>query len=999
MPDGRLIKMSNTLHHSLQIACRLFPAFAFGICLLSPFTAAAGDVSPAPDQQQMRAWIVAMKSASRGPFARIRWFCDDGSILPPKEGACSDHGGGVQHGEWNEHARAIRAQGYLIANLLTDLNTLKFVGAYPQLDELRQVLLEQFLVLNDDGWVFREARFYRGALQVEDERAGARVLLLAMVQDPDWQTPERYLLLREAVRLLPVGAEPPVAATVRQLAIEIAEKDPGFQTLRVKLHGLPDASDPQRVRDYAAGNRERELAVKFRQLAEALDTLYAPRTAVLQLEALAGESGSRQIAGILRGIIASLREAPDLERRLARAAKAGAELRGYVRNGERFSPPNQVRLLQANLAMEQEVYAVANQLVEQTQDADRLTRLRWLRSLALSLHASGFLSARQQEALEERLAVLEGAEEIDVDTYNETLRYLARVPQWSQRALEFQFGPTVTHWLEITPLAAHYVPDRLRGSPLLAYSRVLDELHADAERLAGTRQYLFERRLAGGLRALNPGLRRGVLLEAPGEGADFRADGIYLLPSTTPELPPVAGILTRGEGSSLSHVQLLARNLGIPNVVVDERVVEQLRPHLGKRIVLAVSPQGTVQITDDGPHWDRIFGRESLEAGAVIRPDLGKLDLTKREPAPLTAIRATDSGRTVGPKAANLGELQHFYPEAVGAGVVIPFGVFRALLDRPLEAGGPSVIEWMRAEYARLHALPEGDARQAQTRAFLTRLREWITAAGPDAVFRERLRAVMQETFGDTEHVGVFVRSDTNVEDLPGFTGAGLNLTLPNVTGFDAVLDAIARVWASPFTERAYAWRQAHMESPEHVYPAVLLLETFASEKSGVLVTTDVESGNRRWLSIAVSEGVGGAVEGQASEELRVRRDGSEIRLLAQATAPLRAEPAPDGGIRKVPASGRDRVLEPQEIEKLRLLADDVEQRFPMPAVNGGKTPPADIEFGFREGRLALFQIRPFVESQRARRSQYLIDIDRSGRRSGASVVDLHEAPETEAGG
>ena len=57
------------------------------------------------------------------------------------------------------------------------------------------------------------------------------------------------------------------------------------------------------------------------------------------------------------------------------------------------------------------------------------------------------------------------------------------------------------------------------------------------------------------------------------------AGGIYLLPETVSDLPPVAGILTRGEGSSLSHVQLLARNLGIPNVVVgEERVPAVQRP-------------------------------------------------------------------------------------------------------------------------------------------------------------------------------------------------------------------------------------------------------------------------------------------------------------------------------------------------------------------------------------------------------------------------------------
>src|SRR5262249_62028246 len=105
---------------------------------------------------------------------------------------------------------------------------------------------------------------------------------------------------------------------------------------------------------------------------------------------------------------------------------------------------------------------------------------------------------------------------------------------------------------------------------------------------------------------------------------------------------------------------------------------------------------------------------------------------------------------------------------------------------------------------------------------------------------RRRRRAAMARECGADAKVGVFVRSDTNVEDLPGFTGAGLNLTLPNVVGFDNVVKAISEVWASPYTARAFAWRQAHMKGPEHVYPAVLLLRTVPSEKSGVMITQHV---------------------------------------------------------------------------------------------------------------------------------------------------------------
>ena len=57
----------------------------------------------------------------------------------------------------------------------------------------------------------------------------------------------------------------------------------------------------------------------------------------------------------------------------------------------------------------------------------------------------------------------------------------------------------------------------------------------------------------------------------------FRADGIYVLPETVADLPPLAGILTAGAGNPLSHVQLLARNLGIPNVAVDQSLLPELR--------------------------------------------------------------------------------------------------------------------------------------------------------------------------------------------------------------------------------------------------------------------------------------------------------------------------------------------------------------------------------------------------------------------------------------
>jgi hypothetical protein len=550
---------------------------------------------------------------------------------------------------------------------------------------------------------------------------------------------------------------------------------------------------------------------------------------------------------------------------------------------------------------------------------------------------------------------------------------------------------------DIEPLAVHFIPDQLRGSPLLFYSQVLDTLLQDANRLAGVRHRLFGSTVGVGFRALNPGLARGTLHASPDlERLDeLEPHGIYLLPETLSDLPPVAGILTAGEGNPLSHVQLLARNLGIPNVGVDEAVIDAIRSHDSEPVVLAVSPAGLVELAAYGPRWDGVFGEAETDQEVVIRPDLEKLDLEVRDFIPLDDLRADDSGRTVGPKAAKLGELRHHFPEAVAPGLAIPFGVFKAVvLEQPYGDSGMTVFDWMVEQYARMQALPEDSAQRRDfTGHFRSELYERVASTRLDEQFSARLRTAMTAVFGPDEDYGVFIRSDTNVEDLAGFTGAGLNLTVPNVVGFDQVLASIPRVWASPFTARAFAWRQSHMEHPEHVYPAVLLLASVANDKSGVMVTRDIDSGDPAMLSVAVNEGVGGAVDGQSAESLRIdTRDGS-VQVLAMATAPWRRNPVPGGGIEKVPASGRDTVLQSDEIQQLIRFARELPERFPPITDDAGIPAPADIEFGFRDGRLQLFQLRPFLESRQARSSGYLNRMDQALEGSLQRSVDLREVP------
>lgn len=926
------------------------------------------------DVATFRGWIETMKASNKGPFARIRWFCKDSSVLPPKPYACGSHGGGFQHGERTLHTQLLRSLGYQIANILADLEPNGIVDKPGYSDALNQIIVEQFLIAVDDGWILRKARYYRGVLQSEDESRGARRLLLGLAANNEWIT-KGYLPLRMAARSLPHGIVTRSVMKVRQHALALSEKDRDFMPIRYKIHIKPDRSDAARVRSYAAKINNHQLAQEYIHLAAELEKVYTPESTLQHLDSLYHKLASyREIGNVLKTGTKERLTHRDPSVRFAMTAELMAVLRDQLPKIR--DPSSRLGLIDLSLALEDEHYVAAMAFTQSRLGATRQQRLKWLENSVTASYGAGLISSRERRSLKQNFATLQGGT-LSLSTYKAGLDYLALVPSWGSRWLRHHFFQSIEKLATIEPLVNRFTQEQLRSSPLYPFSKLLEQLVKDVNQLTGTRHLLFEREVGAGLRALNAGLARGTL-RTGSDVKNYQSDGIYLLPETTAELPPVAGILTAGEGNPLSHVQLLARNLGIPNVSIDQELFPTLKRYEGKRVILAVSPGGTIRLSDDHGQLDRLFDDRGKSAERLIRPDLSKLDLRSQDLIPLNGLRASDSGRTVGPKAAKLGELYHSYPEAVVSGVAIPFGVFRKMLDQPLEKSEQTTFQWMLSQYAMLRKMiPGSKTREAATESFLERLRAFIMHAELDSEFKQKLQIAMEEMFGKDGAYGVFVRSDTNVEDLPGFTGAGLNKTVFNVVGFDNILKAISEVWASPFTKRAFAWRQAYMDHPEHVYPAVLIMRSVPVQKSGVLVTRDIDTGDPDWLSVAVNEGIGGAVDGQSAESLRINVATGKIRLLAQATAPWRRVLEHTGGIKQLPISGNDTVLEPNEVAKLVQLAHDLAQRFPSLSNADGNPVPADIEFGFVNGNLRLFQIRPFLENKRARTDDHLASLDR----------------------
>ncbi len=857
------------------------------------------------------------------------------------------------------------------------------------------MLIEKFLITADHGWILRGVRFYRGAIQEEDERAGARILLSTLAGRHEW-IGLRYPALRIGVQLLPHGENNASIQQIRQLSTALAEQDESFNKLRTKIHTAPDAGDADRVRDYAQKIDIPQLQKEYLQLAEAIDHVFQsrPLTQLLTQNAKLFK-GVPWLSDRLRAARNSYDSDPGTEYHFSVSARLLADLREALPRIDKAT--DRLRLLDLSIAAEVAHFQAGAQLRAQLGTASRQQRITWLQEAVLAAYGVGYINKTSLQALQDSLDRL-SHDAMPLTTYTHELNYLARTPGWATATLRFQFQESMLKLAEIEPLAHMFIQDVLRGSPLLLFAQILDSLSRDSNRLSGVSQRLFGQSVGIGVHALNPGLARGRLhvRSNPDDLENLDPQGIYLLSETTSNLPKVAGIITAGAGNPLSHVQLLARNLGIPNISIDANLIESLRAHDGETVVMAVSPGGLVELNSDSEDWRQFFQTKTAQKNIEIRPNLEKLDLSVREFIDLGALRASNSGRIVGPKAAKLGELYHHYPDKVAKAIAIPFGLFRErVLDQPYRQTGQTVFQWMLGQYRFIHALQPG----SETRKFLSEtlraeLHQLIINTDPGEQFRNALSAAMKKTFGTTE-TGVFIRSDTNIEDLPGFSGAGLNLTLFNVVGLDNILKGISLVWASPFSARAFAWRQALMANPEHVYPAILLMQSVNNDKSGVLVTEDLDSGDRNFISVAVNEGVGGAVDGQSAESLRIDlRDGS-VCILATASAPWRKTLSAEGGIIKLPVSGSERILTDAEIRQLIAFAKALPETFPPLSNDRGATVAADVEFGFYQGQLRLFQIRPFLNNHRARNSAYLHNMDKALRDHAAGLVNMNETPES----
>jgi len=903
------------------------------------------------------ALIQGLKENAKGPFDVIKWYCPDGQILPAQSDGCGKGIQGFQHGKLREDVVALRQKGFPIANLFIAITPadIENFSAHPR--ALAYLILERYLYFRDDGWIYRKARSYRGAVQSEDESRAAHNLLLRLSSTKAWRT-SHYLLLREAVKFFPRQFDSDLVTQIRSLATKIASADSSFKNYKDRLHAFIDPNDAEVIRSYAAKTKDRS---SYERLASLIDTLHSQLKTERILEAIIPRLPKSSATEGIKILYQKLGIARSYSERYIISASILHSLRSAL-SLDSLSAEVVLDMLYASLAIEEQLIAAHPNIISLFDHINLNDGLNLLAAGVDAAYGTGLISEREfNSAFSATRSMSNGTSETDLENQ---FRYLGLLPAWSTGEFNWEFGIALQKLQEIEPLVRGFIADRIRAGPLALYAPLLSSLMSKSVSNSAPHE-IFGSNVSGELYALSSGVARGGLkvIDNPRDLERVGPDDILFTAENISELPKIKGIITVGGMNALSHIQLLAMNLGIPHVSVDGRIADILRKHNGDKILLGVFPDGKVVIDEDSSPYDPL----EPTAPSKQKKDVAKkkVDTTNSKLFTLNDLSIKNSGIIVGPKAANLAMLKKEYPDHVANAVVIPFGVFGKVFELPC-AGEKTLVEYITSSETTIKSLPQAK-QKAKLSELLASIRSCIARVTFTDKFEAELSQALQKTLGSSYlNQGVFVRSDTNVEDLPGFTGAGLNRTIPNVKSFKEILQAIRDVWQSPFSERAVGWRADVVSSLTDLFVSVIVQHAVPVEKSGVLITADVHNSNLApapVFTVAVNEGVGGAVDNQWAESLLVSQSTGEVWVYSEASSPTKKILNPKGGVSIVETLLSERVLTTSELSILSHLADEVPDRFSEILKDGKDSLPADVEFGFLNGRLSIFQIRPLRRS------------------------------------
>jgi phosphoenolpyruvate synthase/pyruvate phosphate dikinase len=202
----------------------------------------------------------------------------------------------------------------------------------------------------------------------------------------------------------------------------------------------------------------------------------------------------------------------------------------------------------------------------------------------------------------------------------------------------------------------------------------------------------------------------------------------------------------------------------------------------------------------------------------------------------------------------------------------------------------------------------------------------------------------------------VAVRSSAIDEDGPTASFAGQHDTYLNISGTDAVIDAVERCWASARSEQVLAYRRQHGLALEDMRLAVLVQQLALADVSLVMFSANPVTGACDELLITASWGLGESIVGGTvtPDSWRMRKD--DLALLETSVgAKQRMTVAIPGGTREVDVP---RLLRGQLVLSAEQLLEVAQLGLALEAQMGW---PVDVECAYARGELFLLQCRPIT--------------------------------------
>jgi hypothetical protein len=438
---------------------------------------------------------------------------------------------------------------------------------------------------------------------------------------------------------------------------------------------------------------------------------------------------------------------------------------------------------------------------------------------------------------------------------------------------------------------------------------------------------------------VSKGLGRIHIIDKLDDHVEIGFNEILVLKEVPLSLPPVAGVIVSKPSTPLSHINLLVKGWGVPNAYIKD-ADELLKDYNGWWVSFETFQDHYTIKKADLKQLDEYQKRLKAHMD-VMTP---RYNLDDRRLLDLYKQRATMAD-TFGGKSANLGEVAH----ADIPGIIVPkgFGIPVYYYDQFIKENNleDAIYELMNDQKF-VHD-------PAYRRQKLAELRERFKQGKISTALRE---AVLKKVHAEYEGKGLFVRSSSNVEDLPNFSGAGLHDTVPNVRGDEQLMDAIKTVWASLWNFDAYEARERANVDHSKAFMAILVQEGINADSAGVMITTDpFDAEDRGGIYISAKRGLGiKVVEGKkVAEQIIYMPLANSVKVLTRSDEDSLLTFDERGGVKEIPISGERAVLTDDVVRRLADAAARIKRVF------GGRE--QDIEWVFMRGQVYIVQSRPYI--------------------------------------